>query len=50
MNEGKAQLLGICPHFIVKEYRASVDYYHHKLRPIRRHPWSLHLSCAGVIV
>jgi uncharacterized glyoxalase superfamily protein PhnB len=25
------ELLSICPHFIVKEYRASVDYYRDKL-------------------
>jgi hypothetical protein len=29
--DGTPELLSICPHFIVKEYRASVDYYREKL-------------------
>jgi hypothetical protein len=31
MKSTTAELLSICPHFIVKEYRASVDYYRDKL-------------------
>src|SRR5688572_10415076 len=30
-EDGSPELLSICPHFIVKEYRASVDYYRDKL-------------------
>lgn len=31
MTHTTPELLSICPHFIVKEYRASVDYYRDKL-------------------
>ena len=31
MNDNTAQLLSICPHFVVKEYTASVEYYRDKL-------------------
>jgi uncharacterized glyoxalase superfamily protein PhnB len=31
MEHTTPELLSICPHFIVKEYRASVDYYRDKL-------------------